>query len=162
MANAEFPKFVGLYCLGIGLDRDDDLSDEEIEDLRSIARVLHRRTGWDVPPNPWKLAYAEGVRLHPLPAGDDVEVVTADHAFYQRTRDRQEQGFWVAHALAGMLILRRDLPHGEVRVWALAAELLVPKTMLDAILVSGHPWAPGWLVSLRQRAGGCCQQAPTG
>lgn len=138
-----------LACVGLSEDGRQDLSASDREMLSDLAIDLHRRSGWEVPPNPFRLAALEGVILYELAPGDDV-ILGSTRVYFSRDQSAQTSGLLAAHALAGAMLLRRGLNLGPVHVWTLAADLLVPAWAVEVI--DDHPDAPPWLVGLRRRA----------
>jgi len=138
-----------LAVLGLSEDGRHDLTSYERETIVALATDLHRRSGWEVPPCPFRLAALEGVLLYELAPGDDV-IFRSTCAYFSRDPSVQANGLLAAHALAGAMLLRRDLDLGPVHAWMLAAELLTPMWAIDVI--DDHPNAPPWLVRLRRRA----------
>ncbi len=129
-----------LRCMGIS--ESESLTLDALDELGEIAEGCHRRAGmWPIAAPPVTLAASEGVRL--VPGGDD-EALCGATAFWRSVAG--EDGLWQAHALAGVLLVRRRW-YSDLRAWALTTDLLVPEWSLDGPL----PWAPGWLVQMRAR-----------
>lgn len=131
-----------------------DLSPTDLSVVIAIATDLHRRAVWHVPPDPLRLAAVEGVAVHKLPAGFDLRSGFDGLAiYYPDVGDQRDEGLWIASALAGCLLQRRGVTRTEPRVWTLAGELLAPSWLLGTAkarrVLTGHPWAPAWLVRLR-------------
>lgn len=147
--NHLIPHTIALGVLGLSEDGKHDLSASDREILVGLATDLHRRCGWEVPPCPFRLAALEGVLLYELSPGEDV-ILGAGRAYFSPDASMPATGLQAAHALAGAILLRRNLNVGPIHALALAAELLVPTWAIDAIDI--HPNAPPWLVRLRRRA----------
>ncbi len=137
---------VVLACLGLSEDGQADLSASERRKILGIATDLHRRAGWETPPDVLRLAAIEGIRVFermPL----SVDAFSADEAWIGAGGNSDDRTLLLAHAVAGALLLRRGAdPRGA---WALAAELLVP-SWADPLELLDRGVA-AWLVNLRSR-----------
>ena len=145
---------IRLACLGIGDPEHPDLTLVEVTRIESIAVELHRRSRLASPPDPHTLAPLAGVLLTRLSPDDDMGASTGPtRARYVGCENPREDGLAAAFALAGSLVLQRDLPWSAIYRWRLAAELLVPAWAIDVTgvdrLAASHPCAPAWLVEQR-------------
>lgn len=139
-------------CLGLGpCEGDPAAPGATIRECSGIAEELHERTEWEAPPNPLHLAAEEGVRLYAQPEGER-EIVLPDRGFFASAVHPDERGLWIAHALAGCLLLRRNMAIADRSMWLLAAELLAPAWIWRGPRVARHSWAPRWLLDMRRRA----------
>jgi hypothetical protein len=137
-----------LASIGLSEDGRADLTEPERQEIISIAEELHRRAGWEAPPDVLRLAVLAGVRLYELPPREGT-ILGADAASYPAHPCIEARCLLAAHALAGACLLQHALPLRFVGVWMLAAELLVPAWAARAGPTLG---APPWLLGLRRRA----------